>query len=49
MNRPISGSDFGYEIPLKETTFLQTITGSQETVQELKQQQQFSDQDQVDG
>lgn len=48
MNRPISGSDFGYEIPLKETTFLQTITGSQETVRELDHQQQFSE-DQVDG
>lgn len=29
MNRPISGSDFGYEIPLKESTqqYIQKITG----------------------
>ncbi|XP_037037155.1 sodium channel protein 60E isoform X3 [Bradysia coprophila] len=35
MNRPVSGSDFGYDIPLKDTNYLQTINGSQETVREL--------------
>lgn len=35
MNRPVSGSDFGYDIPLKDTNYLETINGSHETVREL--------------
>lgn len=33
-NRPISGSDFCYDIPLKTAYPLKTISGSQETFKE---------------
>lgn len=51
MNRPVSGSDFGYEIPLKDTNYLQTINGSQETVRELVnlENNKQNSEDQTDG
>lgn len=51
MNRPVSGSDFGYDIPLKDTNYLQTINGSQETVRELVnlENNKQNSEDQTDG
>lgn len=49
MNRPVSGSDFGYDIPLKETQYLQTITDSQEIVQELQDVQKQYSEDHTEG
>lgn len=49
LNRPISGSDFAYEIPLKETHYMQTITDSQECVQELQNVQKQYSEDHTDG
>ncbi|KAJ6635625.1 Sodium channel protein 60E [Pseudolycoriella hygida] len=51
MNRPVSGSDFGYDIPLKDTNYLQTINGSQETVRELAnlENNKQTSEDQTDG
>lgn len=49
MNRPVSGSDFGYDIPLKETHYLQTITDSQEIMQELQDVQKQYSEDHTEG
>lgn len=51
LNRPISGSDFAYDIPLKETHYLQTITASesQECVQELQNVHKQYSEDHTDG
>lgn len=49
MNRPVSGSDFGYDIPLKDTCYLQTITDSQEIVQELQDVQKQYSEDHTEG
>ncbi|XP_052873705.1 sodium channel protein 60E-like [Anopheles cruzii] len=35
LNRPVSGSDFCYDIPLKDRLPLRTISGSQETVSQM--------------
>lgn len=50
MNRPVSGSDFGYDIPLKEQSqYMETITDSQEVIQELQDVQKQYSEDNTDG
>lgn len=44
LNRPISGSDFGLDIPLNPKGHLQPITGSQETFREVDDRQFPEDQ-----
>ncbi|XP_055685880.1 sodium channel protein 60E isoform X1 [Lutzomyia longipalpis] len=44
LNRPISGSDFGLDIPLNPKGHLQPITGSQETFREVDDRQFREDQ-----
>lgn len=38
LNRPVSGSDFGFEIPLKTRDSLKPISGSEETLRGIKQE-----------
>lgn len=40
LNRPVSGSDFGFEIPLRTRDSLKPISGSQETLRGLKQDEE---------
>lgn len=50
MNRPVSGSDFGYDIPLKDQSrYMETITDSQEIVQELQDVHKQYSEDNTDG